>query len=193
MIDGECGTAGRIRIGRGNRSTRRKPAPVPLCPPQIPHDLNLVRTRAAAVGSQRLTSWAMARPISPYVMAVSSICKLTMRHGLATRHPISMEMFYIVNKTFSWPTCNTSYNYQQTNNRLCSSAPSLIVTWKHKLSRFENLTSSTKTSYLYWAESYVCEEIYLSLLSFMSHVVRHISCVCWTIPFVFWVFSTAVD
>jgi hypothetical protein len=24
-------------IGRGNRSTRRKPAPVPLCPPQAPH------------------------------------------------------------------------------------------------------------------------------------------------------------
>jgi hypothetical protein len=24
-----------MRIGRGNRSTRRKPAPVPLCPPQI--------------------------------------------------------------------------------------------------------------------------------------------------------------
>jgi hypothetical protein len=27
-------------IGKGNRSTRRKPAPVPLCPPQIPHDLS---------------------------------------------------------------------------------------------------------------------------------------------------------
>jgi hypothetical protein len=26
-------------IGRGNRSTQRKPAPVPLCPPRIPHDL----------------------------------------------------------------------------------------------------------------------------------------------------------
>jgi hypothetical protein len=26
-------------IGKGNRSTRRKPVPVPLCPPQIPHDL----------------------------------------------------------------------------------------------------------------------------------------------------------
>jgi hypothetical protein len=25
-------------IGRRNRSTRRKPVPVPLCPPQIPHD-----------------------------------------------------------------------------------------------------------------------------------------------------------
>jgi hypothetical protein len=24
-------------IGRVNRSTRRKPVPVPLCPPQIPH------------------------------------------------------------------------------------------------------------------------------------------------------------
>jgi hypothetical protein len=24
-------------IGKGNRSTRRKPAPVPLCPPQTPH------------------------------------------------------------------------------------------------------------------------------------------------------------
>jgi hypothetical protein len=24
-------------IGRGNRSTRRKPAPMPLCPPQTPH------------------------------------------------------------------------------------------------------------------------------------------------------------
>jgi hypothetical protein len=37
--DEECGIVGGMRIGRGNRSTRRKPAPVPLCPPQIPHDL----------------------------------------------------------------------------------------------------------------------------------------------------------
>jgi hypothetical protein len=42
-------------IGRGNRSTRRKPAPVPLCPPQIPQAAR-TRTRAAAVGSQRLTA-----------------------------------------------------------------------------------------------------------------------------------------
>jgi hypothetical protein len=34
---------------RGNRSTRRKPAPVPLCPPQIPYELTWARTRAAAV------------------------------------------------------------------------------------------------------------------------------------------------
>jgi hypothetical protein len=51
-----------MRIGRGNRSTRRKPAPMPLCAPQIPHDLTWARTRAAAVGSRRPTAWAMARP-----------------------------------------------------------------------------------------------------------------------------------
>jgi hypothetical protein len=49
--DGEIGGM----IGKGNRSTSRKPAPVPLCPPQAPHAAR-TRTRAAAVGSQRLTA-----------------------------------------------------------------------------------------------------------------------------------------
>jgi hypothetical protein len=39
-----------------------EPAPAPLCPPQIPLDQTRDRTRAAAVGSQRLTAWALARP-----------------------------------------------------------------------------------------------------------------------------------
>jgi hypothetical protein len=47
--DGEIGGM----IGRGNRSTRIKSAPVPLCPPQTPH-VARTRTRAAAVGRQRL-------------------------------------------------------------------------------------------------------------------------------------------
>jgi hypothetical protein len=38
-----------MKIGRGNRSTRRKPAPAPLFPPQIPLDQTRARTRAAAV------------------------------------------------------------------------------------------------------------------------------------------------
>jgi hypothetical protein len=37
--DDDYGAVGGMRIGRGNRNTRREPAPVPLCPPQIPHDL----------------------------------------------------------------------------------------------------------------------------------------------------------
>jgi hypothetical protein len=60
--DDDCGAVGEMKIVRRNRSTRRKPAPEPLCPPQIPHDLTRVRIQAAAVGSQRLTAWAMARP-----------------------------------------------------------------------------------------------------------------------------------
>jgi hypothetical protein len=57
MIDeGDYGAIGGMNIGRGNRSTRRKPAPAALCPPQIQHDQTRAPTRAAAVGSQRLTA-----------------------------------------------------------------------------------------------------------------------------------------
>jgi hypothetical protein len=47
---------GGMEIGRGNRSTRGKPAPAPLFPPQNLLDQIRARTRAAAVGSQRLTA-----------------------------------------------------------------------------------------------------------------------------------------
>jgi hypothetical protein len=57
MIEGECGAVDEMRIGRGNRSTRRKPAPVPLRPPQILHDLAWARIRASEVGSLRLDAW----------------------------------------------------------------------------------------------------------------------------------------
>jgi hypothetical protein len=36
--EGDCGEIGGMKTSRGNRSTRRKPAPGPLYPPQIPHD-----------------------------------------------------------------------------------------------------------------------------------------------------------
>jgi hypothetical protein len=35
--DGDCGEIGAMKIGRGNRSTWRKPAAASLCQPQIPH------------------------------------------------------------------------------------------------------------------------------------------------------------
>jgi hypothetical protein len=68
--DNECGAVGEMRIGRWNRSTLRKPTPVPLYPPQIPHSLTLVRTRAVVVGSRGLTAWAMVRPSS----VVTEVC-----------------------------------------------------------------------------------------------------------------------
>jgi hypothetical protein len=59
IADDECGAVGGMRIGRGDRSTRRKPVLVPLCPPRISHDLTWARTRVAAVGSRRLIAWAV--------------------------------------------------------------------------------------------------------------------------------------
>jgi hypothetical protein len=40
MING-YGALGEMKIGRENRSTKRKPTTVLLCPPQIPYDLAL--------------------------------------------------------------------------------------------------------------------------------------------------------
>jgi hypothetical protein len=57
-------------IGRENWSTRRKPAPVPLCPPQTPHAAQ-TRTRAAAVGSQCL-------------MNLMNLMNLSFRHAYQT-------------------------------------------------------------------------------------------------------------
>jgi hypothetical protein len=60
--DDECGA-----VSRGNQSIQRKPAPMPLYPPQIPHDL----TQAAAVESQWLTAWAMAWQFHCLVICLS--------------------------------------------------------------------------------------------------------------------------
>jgi hypothetical protein len=82
--DDECGAVGGMKIGRGNRSTRRKPAPVPLCLPQITHDLTWARTRAAAVGSQRLT---------PELRHCPTLMLDCLRLLLATRHSCRNVVF----------------------------------------------------------------------------------------------------
>jgi hypothetical protein len=84
----DCEEIGGMKIDRGNRSTGRKPAPASLCPPQIPHDWTRVWTRAAAVGSQRLTAWAMARPRGSYYLHLEGhfyhVTKMTSRHIIFT-------------------------------------------------------------------------------------------------------------
>jgi hypothetical protein len=65
IIDDEREAVAGMRTGKWNQSTRRKPVPVSLYPPQIPHYLTLAWTRAAAVASRRLTAWAMARSCCP--------------------------------------------------------------------------------------------------------------------------------
>jgi hypothetical protein len=45
--DDDCGVVSGMIISKGTRSTPRKPAPVLLCPPQVPYDLAWARTREA--------------------------------------------------------------------------------------------------------------------------------------------------
>jgi hypothetical protein len=54
LDDDECGTVGGMRIGRGNQNTSKKPASVPLCPPQIPHDLSLAGRCSGKPATNRL-------------------------------------------------------------------------------------------------------------------------------------------
>jgi hypothetical protein len=60
MMNEECVAIGGMII-RGNLSTWKKHAPVPFCLSQIPLSLTWARTRAAALGSWRLTDLATAR------------------------------------------------------------------------------------------------------------------------------------
>jgi hypothetical protein len=52
---------------------RGETCPSAIYLPQIPHNLTWDRTRAAAVGSRRLTTWAMARPLLKHVW-LSFLC-----------------------------------------------------------------------------------------------------------------------
>jgi hypothetical protein len=70
--DDECGAVGEMRIGRRNRSTRRKVAPVPFFPPQIQQDLTWDQTRTAAAGGQRLTARDMHYPGTELILRLLS-------------------------------------------------------------------------------------------------------------------------
>jgi hypothetical protein len=75
-----------MKIGRGNRSTWRKPAPAPLCPPQIPLDQTWDRTQAASVGSQLIRYSWYAKTDSDKVCEPEHYNKLT--HRLMTNKMI---------------------------------------------------------------------------------------------------------
>jgi hypothetical protein len=106
--DGGCGESGGMKIDRGNRSTRRKPAPAPLCPQKIPHEQTRARTRTAAVGSQRLTAWAMARPnclpVGPLAGSeqnwlASFSCSSNLEHRASVKRFVSLQFLNLRQST----------------------------------------------------------------------------------------------
>jgi hypothetical protein len=58
-IDDDCEPGTGMRFGRGTRSIRTKPAPMLLCPPQIPHDLGLKPGRGGKPRIPRILSRVM--------------------------------------------------------------------------------------------------------------------------------------
>jgi hypothetical protein len=91
-----------MRIARGNQSTRRKPAPVPLCPPQIPHDLTWAWTRAATVGSRQLTTWAMAWPWTIGKYGACGGMRIGWGNWSTWRKPASVSLWQQVPHDLSW-------------------------------------------------------------------------------------------
>jgi hypothetical protein len=68
-----------MRIGRVNRSTRRKPAPVPLCPPQISHHLfPLFLLRVPPY------TWHITPPQCPTLNVWNPAVDLTIRLAIST-------------------------------------------------------------------------------------------------------------
>jgi hypothetical protein len=124
--DYDDGEFGGMKIGMGNRSTRRKPAPAPLCPPQIPLDQTRVQTRAAAVVSQRLTAWAMARPKRYLVFFTESRPVLGVTH-----FPIQWILVF-VSLVIMQMGCETDYSQQsnvQTKNMWIHTSTPQLSSW----------------------------------------------------------------
>jgi hypothetical protein len=127
MIDeDDCGAIGGMKIGRGNRSTRRKPAPAPLCPPQIPHDQTQAWTRAAAVGSQRLTAWAMARPFSLVRLHITK-CLFPSDISTNNLYAVLMSLKRTECPHFIYPSINTMYLNVSGLNVLCQCPASYVL------------------------------------------------------------------
>jgi hypothetical protein len=91
--DYDDGEFGGMKIGRGNLSTRRKPFPATISPPQIPPD----QTRAAAVGSQRLTAWAMARPHANVTNNTQAYACVHVYVGLRMVHVLQNALLALLN------------------------------------------------------------------------------------------------
>jgi hypothetical protein len=105
----------------GKWRIQRKPASVPLGPPQIPHYLTWDQTQATTVGSWRLTTWAMAWPIAqqPECLAVyclhcpslhfggrqASLTYLTLNCFLCQISSIQKSMQLLGSPCRGWPNC----------------------------------------------------------------------------------------
>jgi hypothetical protein len=90
-VDYDDAEIGGMLIGRGNRSTRRKISPVPLCPLQTPHAAR-TRTRATAVGSQQVTAFTRLQRTSVMTYALPPPPSIRYNEGFA---PFQFSCYFL--------------------------------------------------------------------------------------------------
>jgi hypothetical protein len=106
---GDCGDGGfgGMKIGRGNRSTRRKPAPAPLCPPQILLSRKILplpglelRPHGRPAHSQSL--YRLRYPSSPSMSQVGFEPTTTVFERAKTVHAATVIGNWGTNPTLTW-------------------------------------------------------------------------------------------
>jgi hypothetical protein len=82
--DGDCGEIGGMKIGTGNRSTRRKPASAPLCPPQILPDFYVFSADSFEIRTYRPINFSdlMKHVDEPAIYFQISLCAILVRHNI---------------------------------------------------------------------------------------------------------------
>jgi hypothetical protein len=100
MID-ECEIFGGMRIVRENRSIRRKPGPLPLCLPQIPHDLtwgdgkpatNCLSYGTTALKCKVETFYTQLASIEgPSPLSVDQRSRVQLRMNLSSLNPLKID------------------------------------------------------------------------------------------------------
>jgi hypothetical protein len=103
----EYGAVGGMRIGRGNRNTRSKPAPVPLCPPKTPTlpDLGLILVH-------RL--WKPANNRLSYVTALIALVSLDPK-GVGNTFHLNVGLYGV---TYKYSTLTSDWNHHRHTGEL---------------------------------------------------------------------------
>jgi hypothetical protein len=98
MID-EYEAIGGMRIGGEKRSTRRKPAPVPLCPPQIQHDLGSNPGRRGGKPATNRLKYGTALQTEEDAVTRSGYLRMLLQLQILLSYEGEYDLDFIV---FSW-------------------------------------------------------------------------------------------
>jgi hypothetical protein len=128
--------------------------PVPLCPPQIPHDVTRVGIRAAVVGSWQQIAWAMALSWQRFD-AASRVTLTRKQTGHAPYKPLwfifMTKCIYLILPQFILVTMNYLITEEMKRNELMSwISPSRQFSHYRCINLLYRFPESTNTSVELW-------------------------------------------